>query len=100
MDGWKLSAVLLAVGAALCTSSPHRPRRDTQTLKIGFSVSRYNNSFAPDPFCNQGLDRPGNITLEVSYRTGAVNEGGSRCSRDEWKHLATISTGEDRELLV
>ena len=92
MDRWRLSAVLLAVGAVLCASSPHRRRRDA-LFSVRFSVSRYNSS-PPDPFCSQGLDRPGNITLEVSYRSKEKEEGDSPCSSEEWKYLTTISTSE------
>jgi hypothetical protein len=58
---------------------------DTATVLVNFTLKRV-QSGVEDRFCNEGVDIPGNITLEVFYR---VRDGASEVG--DWKYLQRIS---------
>jgi hypothetical protein len=60
---------------------------DTATVLVNFTLKRV-QSGVEDRFCNEGVDIPGNITLEVFYR---VRDGASEVG--DWKYLQRISLG-------
>ena len=57
------------------------------TVLVNFTLQRV-QSGVEDRFCNEGVDIPGNITLEVFYR---VRDGASEVG--DWKYLQRISLG-------
>lgn len=64
-------------------------RSSAGTLQVNFTLQRVLIS-PEDEFCNIGMDRPGNITLEVFY---LVRETAALPPTSHWKHSQTITAG-------
>lgn len=65
-----------------------RIRSSADTLQVNFTLRRVLIS-PEDDLCSVGMDRPGNITLEVFY---LVRE---TAATSDWKHFQTITSGID-----
>lgn len=90
------------VGAPLVRREPE-PRNGSSAggsadaaIQVNFTLQRVFKSageFVEGDFCNEGLDRPNNVTLELFFRVrDSDGEAG------EWQHLQTISSGRSNDI--